>query len=470
MLKFLLGVGAVAGDVVVLGEADFEKHVQENQKVLVKFYAPWCGHCKKMAPEFEGAATALKERDPAVSLADVDATQHPTLAQKYSVSGYPTIKWFVNGEPKEYTGGRTKDKIIEWVDEMNKAAVIEGPPLEPTNKPVIVLRASTKAEWFDKFADGARQEGAFFFVNDAANTVTMQHQGEDVQTLKEPDEAKLKTFFDENKMPMVGELNGDTFENYTKSDKGLIWFLFKHAEGQLQEAKKDNLDLMLKVARHEHVHGKLSVTFTDTIQFAQAVEGMLGVTEFPAVVIQKKAGGKQKFQFENVGPAGELDADKIVAYIKDVMDEKIKPKLKSEPKPAEQGDVKVVVGETLLEMVFDEKKDVLFEVYAPWCGHCKKLEPEYEMLAKKVTKDADDLITIAKMDGTANDSPTDDIDWSGFPTMKYIKAGSKVVESYEGGRTAKDMWAWIRENSTHKDEITKRLADKYADESKHDEL
>jgi len=123
-----------------------------------------------------------------------------------------------------------------------------------------------------------------------------------------------------------------------------------------------------------------------------------------------------------------------------------------------------------MEMVFDEKKDVLFEVYAPWCGHCKKLEPEYEMLAKKVTKDADDLITIAKMDGTANDSPTDDIDWSGFPTMKYIKAGSKVVESYEGGRTAKDMWAWIRENSTHKDEITKRLADKYADESKHDEL
>jgi protein disulfide-isomerase/protein disulfide-isomerase A1 len=353
---------------------------------------------------------------------------------------------------------------------MNKAAVIEGPPLEPTNKPVIVLRAPAKAEWFDSFADGARQEGAFFFVNDAANTITMQHQGEDVQTLKEPDEAKLKTFFDENKMPMVGELNGDTFENYTKSDKGLIWFLFKHAEGQLQEAKKDNLDLMLKVARHEHVHGKLSVTFTDTIQFAQAVEGMLGVTEFPAVVIQKKAGGKQKFQFEGVGPAGEMDADKIVAYIKDVMDEKIKPKLKSEPKPAEQGDVKVVVGETLMEMVFDEKKDVLFEVYAPWCGHCKKLEPEYEMLAKKVTKDADDLITIAKMDGTANDSPTDDIDWSGFPTMKYIKAGSKVVGSYEGGRTAKDMWAWIRENSTHKDEITKRLADKYADESKHDEL
>merc|ERR1712112_67966 len=100
----------------------------------------------------------------------------------------------------------------------------------------------------------------------------------------------------------------------------------------------------------------------------------------------------------------------------------------------------------------------LFEVYAPWCGHCKKLEQEYDLLGKKIaTEKLGDLLVVAKMDGTANDSPTDDIDWSGFPTIKFVKAGSKKVESYEAGRTAKDMWAWLRENSSHKDEITKRL-------------
>jgi len=266
---------------------------------------------------------------------------------------------------------------------------------------------------------------------------------------------------------LVGELNGDTYGDYTADESnGLIWCLFKHEEGKLEEVKKENMALMLKIAKADYPKGRYPVTYTDTVQFAQAIEGMLGVTEFPAVVVQKKAGGKQKFVF----PGTELDADKIIEYIKDVQNDKLVAKLKSEPVPTEQGDVKVVVGDNLMEIVFNDKKDVLLEVYAPWCGHCKKLEPEYEKLAKKVVRDIDDFVTIAKMDGTANDSPTDDIDWSGFPTIKYIKAGSKKVEAYEGGRTAKEMWTWIRENSSNKDEITKALSAKHADESVHDEL
>ena len=60
----------------------------------------------------------------------------------------------------------------------------------------------------------------------------------------------------------------------------------------------------------------------------------------------------------------------------------------------------------------------MLEVYAPWCGHCKKLDPEYVKVGKKVKKEGfEDILTIAKMDGTANDSPVDSISWSGFPTI-----------------------------------------------------
>merc|ERR1711972_311583 len=102
--------------------------------------------------------------------------------------------------------------------------------------------------------------------------------------------------------------------------------------------------------------------------------------------------------------------------------------------------VKVIVGKTLQEKVFTADKDVLLEVYAPWCGHCKKLEPEYVKVGKKVEAEGfSDKLVIAKMDGTLNDSPVDSITWSGFPTIYYVKAGSSEPMKYDGPREAKGI-------------------------------
>ena len=65
--------------------------------------------------------------------------------------------------------------------------------------------------------------------------------------------------------------------------------------------------------------------------------------------------------------------------------------------------LQVVVGENFNEIVNDPTKDVLIEFYAPWCGHCKSLEPKYAELGEKL-KDSKDIV-IAKMDATANDVP-----------------------------------------------------------------
>jgi protein disulfide-isomerase A1 len=102
-------------DVLVLDDTNIDAALEEYPELLVEFYAPWCGHCKSLAPEYAKAAKRLKANDPPIRIAKVDATAATESASKYGVQGYPTLKWFVNKNASEYNGGRTEETIVSWI-------------------------------------------------------------------------------------------------------------------------------------------------------------------------------------------------------------------------------------------------------------------------------------------------------------------------------------------------------------------
>lgn len=110
--------GGSSDDVVTLTDSNFRELVLDSDETwLVEFYAPWCGHCKNLAPHWARAATEVKEKSEGqVKLGALDATQHQATASKYGIRGYPSIKIFRRNHkdeaPIDYDGGRDTTGIV----------------------------------------------------------------------------------------------------------------------------------------------------------------------------------------------------------------------------------------------------------------------------------------------------------------------------------------------------------------------
>nr|GMC98765.1 protein disulfide-isomerase-like [Ipomoea batatas] len=174
------------------------------------------------------------------------------------------------------------------------------------------------------------------------------------------------------------------------------------------------------------------------VQSSGGVFQYFKVNEDQAPLVLGQTDDGEKYLKPNVEP------DQIATWVKDFKDGKLKPFLSSEPIPENNSEpVKVVVTDSLEEMVFNSGKNVLLEFYAPWCGHCKQLAPILDEVA--ISLENDPNVMIAKLDATANDIPKGKFEVKGFPTL-YFKSASGNLLQYEGNRTKEDIIDFIQKN------------------------
>jgi len=463
-LTAVVAASAAASDVVDLGKDTFDDFVKDNNLVLAEFFAPWCGHCKALAPEYETAATTLKEKN--IRLAKVDCTAEADLCQSYGIEGYPTLKVFRGLDNiSPYAGQRKADAITSFMVKQSLPAVsiLTKDTLEEfktSDKVVIVAYLAeddkTSNETYTALAEKLRDTYLFGGVNDAAVAAAEGVKAPALVLYKQFDEGKaifpgakldadeIEKFAKTAATPLIGEVGPETYGDYMSAGIPLAYIFAETPE------ERKTLGEALKPLAEKH-RALLNIATIDAKAFgAHAGNLNLKTDKFPSFAIQDVVNNK-KFPFDQ---EKEITVEGITAFVTDFIAGKIQPSIKSEPIPESQDEpVTIVVAHNYEQVVLDDAKDVLVEFYAPWCGHCKALAPKYEELgALYAASEFKDQVVIAKVDATLNDVP-DEI--KGFPTIKLFPAGAKEeAVTYSGPRTVEDLIKFIAEHGKYKADVS----------------
>ncbi|XP_074593016.1 protein disulfide isomerase isoform X1 [Brevipalpus obovatus] len=443
-------------NVWVLNKDNFEDVIKENQFVLVEFYAPWCGHCKALAPEYAKAATKLSEDKSNIVLAKVDATEETDLAEKHEVRGYPTIKFFRNGVMSEYNGGRIADDILKWLKKKTGPPAVTLENVEDANKfknseEVVIVglfkdleSAPAKAYLevaaiMDDYPFGVSSVDAVFKELDVSKDAA-------VLLFKKFDEGRndlveditidnVKKHIASNSLPLVVDFSHETAQKIFGGEIKFHNLLFISKKSSDYESVVDGFRKVAKEFRNK----VLFVTINTDIEDHERIMDFFGlkIEDAPGMRLIKLEEDMIKYRPET----SDITEESVRNFVQGVIDGKIKKHLLSQDVPEDwnKNPVRVLVGKNFDEVVFDKEKDVLVEFYAPWCGHCKQLVPIYDALGEKY-KDHPTVV-IAKMDSTANELEHTKI--NSFPTIKLFKKETNEVVEYNGERTLDGLTKFI---------------------------
>eukprot|EP00826_Nyctotherus_ovalis_P017537 TRINITY_DN1516_c0_g1_i1.p1 TRINITY_DN1516_c0_g1~~TRINITY_DN1516_c0_g1_i1.p1 ORF type:complete len:482 (-),score=141.94 TRINITY_DN1516_c0_g1_i1:69-1514(-) len=448
-------------EVVVLTDDNFETTIKSNPVVMVKFFAPWCGHCKNLAPEYERAAKLAKEQNLPYIIADLDATVNRITSDSQDIQGFPTMKLFINSEVLEYSGERNAEailafisrnvrpfkelKTVEEVEELRKAKGLRCILVGNMSADNFVAVAKTEFEF--EFFRAEYEVMKKVFANVTKDCVVLLKDFDERFALltKELSEENLKEFLTTEMLQTVNEMSQKVFDQvFQPNARTGIILLRSDTDPNLKAYQAE----FAKVAKALKSNKLVFIESNGEDNWGNRLINALGIEDQPLPIIAAAQTKEAVLKYLFKDP---FTKQGIQKFIQDVEKGEAKAYYKSEAVPeSNPGPVYKVVSKNFKHEVLDNENDVMVKFYTPYCGHCKKLAPAYEKLAEAMKMN--DKLKFMEVDVSKNDIEGHPI--NSVPVIKFFPGKDKAdVYTFSGERTEKNIAAFVQERSSHPVEI-----------------
>ncbi|KAH7930318.1 thioredoxin-like protein [Leucogyrophana mollusca] len=299
-----------SGDVVSLSEKSFPDFIGRGP-AFVKFFAPWCGHCKKLAPVWKQLGRHMKGK---LNIAEVNCDEQKSLCSSQGVTGYPMLFYYAHGAKSEYTGTRKYDQLVAFTEKASSPTmeVIEAGELEKRASENSVLYLLLHSAHDTQTVDKVAQDSQVLFGSPPVFVSTSQELFERYgvrsswtilafkdNDVKEPTSVyrpsatdasdTLSAWLTANRNPTSLELSRDVFQQVMNAPhKPLVVIAAVTGDTKEQVAEKLN-DIGKKWRVRQGQAGQRDVVFTwmDRDQWGSWMKSMYGIkaTTEPAVVV-----------------------------------------------------------------------------------------------------------------------------------------------------------------------------------------
>ncbi|CEL93449.1 unnamed protein product [Vitrella brassicaformis CCMP3155] len=388
VLLGLLGASLTRGEVHVLTSENFTSFVEGNDRVLAEFYAPWCGHCKALEPEYTKAADMLTDKGAVTKLAKIDATEQRDLAETYGVKGYPTLRYFDSRDADmhiDYSGPRDAQGIVSWLTkrevpsltvlDTEEAALAWAKKRDYAIVAYGLRKGGKKSKMVQQIAEDLLDNDEDFAIvygatKDAPHRLMFyrsrskfpsQHDATEITYKGSWSRESIEDWIAEHKYPFIrDEVNTEMYLQQNQRRSAVI-------VSQVDTDRADSYHMLEPIIKK--YRGKLYFTYMDPSHVQGPHLGLKGAPKEEILILDRsKVKDIEKDAAVKYRLEGPFTEKKIEGFFGKWEKGKLKAFKRSAPIPESEydGNVRVLVGDTWESVVMDKDKDVFVEYYAPW--------------------------------------------------------------------------------------------------------